>query len=92
MSTHLDASLLRSIVLVSSFRGEAVDSVCAFMLLLALRVPTMDAGMVPAEMTQGDKHLCGIATASLLAQNLLEVCGRVRSSSIASEQAEIVFA
>lgn len=77
----LDPALARSILLVASFRGTALDSVQAFMLMLALKLPTIDAGQVPSELLQGSKTLCGIATASLLSQNLLEVCGRVRSSS-----------
>ena len=79
--TTLTPELLRNCLLVASFRGEALDSVCAFLLLLGLKLDTLDAGMLPAELLAGDRHLAGIATASLLAQELLEVCGRVRSSS-----------
>lgn len=80
MST-LTADFLRNVVLVSSFRGEEHHRICAALLLIGKKLVTFDAGMVPAELCGHSKTALGIATGSLIAQNLLEVCGRVRSSS-----------
>lgn len=81
MSTQLDAGFLRNVVLVASFRGDDHDRICACLLMLAKRLGTIDAGMVPADLCGNSKTALGIATGALLAMNLLEVCGRVRSSS-----------
>lgn len=77
----LHPEFLRNVILVSSFRGDDHHRICAALLLIALKLPEIDAGMVPAEICGHSKTALGIATGSLIAQNLLEVCGRVRSSS-----------
>lgn len=79
--SHLHPDFLRNVVLVASFRGDDHDRICAALLLIGCKLPTFDAGMVPAEFCGHSKTALGIATGALIAQNLLEVCGRVRSSS-----------
>lgn len=79
--SHLSADFLRNVVLVSSFRGDDHQRICAALLLIGCKLPTFDAGLVPAELCGHSKTALGIATGSLLAQNLLEVVGRVKSSS-----------
>lgn len=80
----LHPDFLRAVVLVSSFRGDDHNRICAALLLIGCKLATFDAGMVPAELCGHSKTALGIATGSLLAQGLLEVCGRVRSSSPAA--------
>lgn len=82
MSTpQLSPEFLRTLIIVTGFRGEDIDRACAFLLLLSLKVGPIDAGMMPAEICGESKTLAGCATASLLTQKLLEPIGRVRSSS-----------
>ena len=81
MSTTLDASLMRSILLATSFRGGDMDRACAALLMIGLQGCDFDSGMLPAEITGDSKQLAGMATASLCAQGLIECVGRVRSSS-----------
>ncbi len=80
MST-LHPEFLRNVVLVASFRGDDHSRICAALLLIGKKLPEYDAGMVPAELCGHSKTALGIATGSLIAQGLIEVCGRVRSSS-----------
>lgn len=82
--TTLNPEFLRNVILVSSFRGDDHHRICAALLLIGCKLATFDAGMVPAELCGHSKTALGIATGSLLAQGLLEVCGRVRSSSPAA--------
>ena len=77
----LHPEFLRNVVLVASFRGDDHDRICAALLLIGKKLATFDAGMVPAELCGHSKTALGIATGALIAQGLLEVCGRVRSSS-----------
>ena len=81
MSTTLEPAFLRTLILVTSFRGDDMDRACAFLLLLAMKLGQIDAGMMPAEICGESKTMAGCAVASLLTQKLLEPIGRVRSSS-----------
>ena len=82
MSTTLSPDFLRNVILVSSFRGDDHHRICAALLIIGLRGQEFDAGMVPAELCGDSQTALGIATGALIAQNLLEICGRVRSSSV----------
>lgn len=79
MTTTLDPSFLRAIVLMSGFRGKPMQSAQAALLLIGLHKETFLASDLPGEVTNGSKHLAGAATGALIAQELLEVVGRVRS-------------
>jgi len=79
--TQMHAEFLRQIVLVSSFRGDDVDRVSAGLLLIGLGSATFNAGDLPGELVGDSKTLAGIATGRMIATGLLEVVGRVRSSS-----------
>lgn len=81
MSTTLDASFLRTVVLVTSFRGDDLHRAQAALLIIGLQIGEFDAGLLPAEICGDDTHLAGIACGSLVAQKLIEACGRVKSSS-----------
>ncbi len=80
MST-LAPEFLSNVILVSSFRGDDHHRICAALLLIGLRGQEFDAGMVPAELCGDSQTALGIATGALIAMELIEVCGRVRSSS-----------
>lgn len=79
--TTLDPSLLRAIILATSFRGSDMDRVQAAFLMILLTGVDADAGVLPGELTNGDQHLCGMACASLCAQGLIECVGRIKSSN-----------
>lgn len=85
--TTLDNSLLRSIILASSFRGSDFTRCQAAFLMILLAGIDADAGMLPQEVcmnsqtNEPDPHLAGMACASLCSQKLIESVGRVRSSS-----------
>ena len=79
--TTLSPDFLRNVIVVSSFRGDDFHRVCAALLLIALHEPTFDAGMLPGELVGESKTIAGIATGALISQELLEACGRVKSSS-----------
>lgn len=80
MTTTLEPSFLRAVVLMSSFRGHAMRSAQAGLLYIGLRCDTFTASDLPGELTNGSRHIAGAATGALVAQGLLEVVGRVKSS------------
>jgi hypothetical protein len=86
MST-IAPSLLRSIIVASSFRGDDMHRCQAAFLMILLTGIDADAGMLPQEVcmnsqtNEPDPHLAGMACASLCSQKLIESVGRVRSSS-----------
>ncbi len=76
MSTSSDQlSVLRSIVLMASFRGNEFNGVCAGLLLIGLQGHDFNAAMLPKELTAGDIHISGAATRCLLTMGLLEKRG-----------------
>lgn len=85
MSTTLEPSFLRACVLLCGFKGGQMKAAQACLLLMALRQDTMNAAMMPAELTHGSRHLAGAATGALIAQGLLEVVGRVKSPVVSAK-------
>lgn len=79
MTTTLDPSFLRAVVLVCTFRGTAMQSAQAALLLIGLNGQTFTAADLPGEVCNGSRHLAGAATGSLIAIGLLEVVGRIKS-------------
>lgn len=55
MSTTLDSSFLRSVILVSSFRGDDINRAQAALLLIGLHLQDFTAGHLP-------KEICGRAS------------------------------
>lgn len=80
-TTQLDPELLRTVIIATSFRGDAMARCQAALLMIGLRGLDFDAGIIPGEICNGDQHLAGMACASLCAQKLIESVGRVRSSN-----------
>lgn len=77
--SRLDESFLRQVVIVTGFRGDAIRSCEAALLLVGLQNEPFTAAILPGERTQGSTTIAGCATGSLITQGLLEVCGRVKS-------------
>jgi hypothetical protein len=78
-TTTLDPQFLRAVVVMSGFKGNAMKAAQAALLLIGLRTYSFTGADLPAEVTQGSKHIAGAATGALIAQGLLEVIGRVKS-------------
>lgn len=79
MTTTLEPSFLRSVVLMTSFKGTAMLRCQAALLWMALKDQEFTAADLPGEVTNGNTHLAGAATGALIAQGLLEVVGRQKS-------------
>ena len=79
MSTTLDPSFLRAVVLVCGFKAEPMEGCQAALLMIGLRGQDFCAAEIPSELTNGDKHLAGCATGALISIGLLEVVGRMKS-------------
>ena len=79
MSTTLDASFLRAVVVMTGFRGHAMKSAQAALLMIGLRGHTFTAADLPGEVTGGSRHVAGAATGALISIGLLECVGRVKS-------------
>ena len=79
MTTTLEPSFLRSVVLMTSFTPHAMLRTQATLLYMALKDVEFSAADIPGEITGGSKHLAGAATGALIAQGLIEVVGRVKS-------------
>lgn len=78
-TTTLEPSFLRAVVLVSGFRGNAMRSAQAALLLIGLRGIEFTGADLPGEVTNGSPHIAGAAVGSLISIGLLEVTGRVKS-------------
>ena len=79
MTTTLEPSFLRSVVLMTSFHASAMLRTQAALLWMALKNEEFTAAQLPGEITNGNTHLAGAATGALIAQGLLVVVGRVKS-------------
>ena len=79
MTTTLDPSFLRAVCLLVSFKPKAMIRAQAALLLIGLQHPEFTAADLPAEVVV-NKHISGAATGALIAQGLLQVCGRVKST------------
>lgn len=79
MSATLSPDFLRAVILTVGFRGDAMHSACAALLLIGLRGETFSGADLPAEITQGSKTLAGCACGYLTAAGLVECVGRIKS-------------
>ena len=64
---------------VSAHKGAEMRRAQAALLTLAIQHPTCTAADLPGELTNGSKSLAGCASGALIAMNLLECVGRVKS-------------
>lgn len=79
-TTTLDPQFLRAVILMTGFRGgKDMRRAQAALLLIGLQGAEFTAADLPAEITNGNTHLAGAATGSLIAIGLLEVVRRVKS-------------
>lgn len=79
MSTTLDQSFLRAVVLMVGFKPRPMLTAQAALIYIALSGRDFTAADLPAEITGGSRHLAGAATGALIAQGLLETVGRAKS-------------
>jgi hypothetical protein len=79
MTTTLSTSFLRAVVVITSNTPEPMKRAKAALLLFSLRQVDFTAAVLPAEITNGSRHLAGAATGSLIAEGFLKVVGRVKS-------------
>ena len=79
MTTTLDPSFLRAIVLLTGFKLKPMLAAQSAMLLIGLRGVEFRATDIPADITRGSKHLAGAACGALLTQGLIEVVRREKS-------------
>ncbi len=79
MSTTLDKDFLRAVILTVGFRGDAMHSACAALLMIGLRGQDFTGADLPGELTQGSKTLAGCACGYLTAAGLVECVGRIKS-------------
>lgn len=77
--TTLDPSFLRVLIVTVGFRGDAMNSACAALLLIGLRGQTFSGADLPGEITNGSKTLAGCACGYLTAAGLVECVGRIKS-------------
>lgn len=79
MSTTLEPSFLSAAILVQDFKGAAMLRCKGALLALCLTRGTATAADIPETITNGDLHLAGCASGSLISIGLLECVGRVKS-------------
>ncbi len=75
-STTLKVSFLRAVVLMIGFKPKLTRGVQAALLSMALRFDEFTAADLPAEITQGSKHVAGAASGTLVALGLIKVIRR----------------
>lgn len=79
MTTTLDPQFLRATILMTSFKGNDMVRAQACLLLIGLRGLDFTAADLPADVTNGSRHLAGAACGALIAQGLIDVVGREKS-------------
>lgn len=79
MSTTLDASFLRAVLMQVSFKPDEMKRAQAALLLIALERGTVMATQIPREIVGDSEHRAGAACGALVSQNLLKVTARVKS-------------
>ena len=77
MTTTLDSSFLRAVILMCGFQDKPMKNAQAGLLLIGLKQPEFSAADLPAEL--GGKHLSGAATGALVSTGLVTVIGRIKS-------------
>lgn len=78
-TTTLDPSFLRTLVLVTGFRGNDMQRAQAALLIIGLLGRDFSGADLPAEIANGSRHLAGCAVGSLVSTGLVECVGRIKS-------------
>ena len=84
MTITLDPQFLRAVCLLTGFKPHPMRRCQAALLMIGLQCESFTAADLPRDVTNGDKHLAGAATGSLIATGLLTVTGRVKSPDAAA--------
>jgi hypothetical protein len=79
MTSTLSPSFLRTVVVMTGFKPNLMRRVQAALLMMAMQCEEVTAAQIPPEITEGNRHIAGAATGSLIAEGLLTVIGRVKS-------------
>lgn len=79
MTTTLDPQFLRAVVLMTGFKPQPMLRAQAALLALGLKYLDFTAASIPAEITNGSKHVAGAATGALIAAGFLQVIDRIPS-------------
>jgi hypothetical protein len=77
--TTLDSQFLRAVVIMTGFKPNRMLRAQAALLSFALKYQDFTAHDIPAEITEGSKHVAGAATGALIAAGLLTVVDRIKS-------------
>ena len=84
-TTTLDPSFLRAVCVMTMFSPNRMRRCQAALLMLGLDGGEFNATNLPGELTEGNKHVAGAATGSLVATGLLTVTGRVKSPLVSAK-------
>ena len=79
MTSRLDISFLRMVVVMTGFHPKAMRRTEAALLMMGLTGVEFTAAELPDEITDGNRHVAGAATGALISEGLLQVVGRVKS-------------
>ena len=79
MTTKLDPSFLRTVIVMTGFRPKLMARAKAALLMIGLKCEEYTAAELPEEIVAGDRHISGAATGSLISEGLLTVVGRAKS-------------
>ncbi len=79
LTTTLDASFLRVVVLKAGFTPKPMLAAQSVLLMIGLKAHEFTAADIPRDVTNGDKHVSGCASGSLVATGLLTVIRREKS-------------
>lgn len=79
ITTTLEPSFLQAVVLLVNFKPEKMKRAQAALLYIGLLGGDFTAAQLPDGVTEGNKHIAGAATGSLVAIGMLEVVGRMKS-------------
>jgi hypothetical protein len=79
MSTTLDAQFLKAVVLLTGFKPEKMRRCQAALLMIGFAGKDYSAADIPAELTDGSRHIAGAATGALVSIGLLNVIRREQS-------------
>ena len=78
-TTTLDASFLRTVVILTGFKPEKMRRCQAALLMIGFAGMDYSAADIPQELTEGSRHIAGAATGALVSIGLLNVVGRIKS-------------
>ncbi len=80
MSTTLSTDFLQAALLVTNFKGKRMMAIEAALLTMAVNGEDFTACDIPDVLVNGSKNLAGCACGALVAQGLLKVVTRIKST------------